>query len=94
MCRQTEEVGPTVGLPRHIHFVGFSNVQVQAPTRGQPFYGYYKKTVTFQSLFTTRMGIRRTYFILKPFGSPRGSLFKYFLIYYINLNVFLFILLI
>ena len=51
MCRRTEEVGPTVGLQRHIHFVGFSNVQVQAPTRGQPFYGYYEKyrhiSVTF-----------------------------------------------
>ena len=22
MCRRTEEVGPAVGLPRHIHFVG------------------------------------------------------------------------
>ena len=25
-------VGPTVGLPRHRHFVGFLNVPVQAPT--------------------------------------------------------------
>ena len=50
MCRRTEEVVPTVGIPRHWHFVGFSNVQVQAPTRGQPFYGYYKNrpiSVTF-----------------------------------------------
>ena len=50
MCRRTEEVGPTVGLPRHRHFVGLSNVQFQAPTRGQPFYGYYKNrhiSVTF-----------------------------------------------
>ena len=39
MCRRTEEeVGPTVGLPRHRHFVGFFNVPVQAPTRDQPFY--------------------------------------------------------
>ena len=31
-CRRTEEeVGPTVGLPRHGQFVGFFNVPVQAP---------------------------------------------------------------
>ena len=30
MCRRTEEeVGPTVGLPRHRHFVGFFNVPVE-----------------------------------------------------------------
>ena len=39
MCRRIEEeVGPTVGLPRHRHFVGFFNVPVLAPTRDQPFY--------------------------------------------------------
>ena len=39
MCRRTEEeVGPTVGLPRNRHFVGFLNVPVQAPTRDYPFY--------------------------------------------------------
>ena len=39
MCRWTEEeVGPMVNLPLHRHFVGFFNVPVQAPTRGQPFY--------------------------------------------------------
>ena len=32
------EVGPTVGLPRHRHFVGFFNVPVLAPTRDHPFY--------------------------------------------------------
>ena len=31
-------VGPTVGLPRHRHFVGFFNVPVLAPTRDHPFY--------------------------------------------------------
>ena len=36
MCRWTEEVGPTVRLPCHRHFVGFFNVPVQATTRGQP----------------------------------------------------------
>ena len=37
MCRRIEEeVEPTVGLPRHRHFVGFFNVPV--PTRDHPFY--------------------------------------------------------
>ena len=41
MCRRIEEeVEPTVGLPRHRHFVGFFNVSVQTPTRDPPFYGY------------------------------------------------------
>ena len=31
MCRRTEEVGPTVGIPNAKHFVGFFN-PVQAPT--------------------------------------------------------------
>ena len=34
----------------HIHFIGFYNVPVQAPTQGQPFYGYSKNrpiSVTF-----------------------------------------------
>ena len=37
MCRRTEEVGRTVGLPCNKHFVGFFNVPVQAPTRGHLF---------------------------------------------------------
>ena len=37
MCRPTVEVGPTVGFPRHRHFVGFFKVPVQAPIRCQPF---------------------------------------------------------
>ena len=60
---------------------------------GPTFLRLLQKTVPFQSPFTTRKGIRRTYLHLKPFGSPRGSLFKSFLIYDINLNVFLFIIL-
>ena len=39
MCRRTEQgIRPTVGLPRHRHFVGFFNVQVLAPTRDHPFF--------------------------------------------------------
>ena len=35
--RSEEQVGPTVGLPRHRYFAGFFNVLVQAPTRDHPF---------------------------------------------------------
>ena len=39
MCRWTDEVvGPTVGLPRHRHFIGVFNVPIQAPTWGHHFY--------------------------------------------------------
>ena len=37
MCRRTEEVGPTLGLPCHRHFVGFFNVPFQTPRRDYPF---------------------------------------------------------
>ena len=47
MCRRIEEVEPTVGLPRHRHFVGFFNVPVQTPTRDPPFYGYSEKIPLF-----------------------------------------------
>ena len=63
LCGRTEEVGHTVGAPRHRHFVGFSGMPGRAPTRGQPFYGYYEKTVPFQSPFTTCLGILRPIFI-------------------------------
>ena len=47
MCRRTEEgIWPTVGLPRHRHFVGFFNVPVLAPTRDQPFYTAIPKANT------------------------------------------------
>ena len=32
-----KKVGPTVGLPRHRHFVGFFNVPGQVPTRSALF---------------------------------------------------------
>ena len=56
MCRRTEEVGLTVGLPRHRHFVVLSNVQVQALTWDQPFYGYYKKLSHFSHLLLRAWG--------------------------------------
>ena len=40
MYKRTEEVEPSVGLPRHIHFIGFFNVSVQALTRYQSFNAY------------------------------------------------------
>ena len=51
MYRQTEEEdGPTVGLPHHRHLVGFFNVPVQAPTRGQPFKVIPRNRPTFSRL--------------------------------------------
>ena len=35
------------GFQRFRHFVGFFNVPVQAPARGQPFYGYSEKPPPF-----------------------------------------------
>ena len=52
ICRWTEEVGPTVGLPRHKHFVGFFNLPVQ----GQPFYGYSEKMPHFSRLLRRAQG--------------------------------------
>ena len=44
MCRRTEEeLGPTVGLPRHRLFVGFCKVSVEAPERDHHFYVYSEK---------------------------------------------------
>ena len=38
MFRRTEEgIGPTVGLPRHRHFVGFFNVPVPSTDTGPTF---------------------------------------------------------
>ena len=57
MCRRTEEeVGPTVRLPRHRHFLGLLNVSIQAPTWGQPFYGYSEKPPYFSRLLWQAWG--------------------------------------
>ena len=68
MCMQTEEeVRPTVELRRHRHFVGCFNEPVQAPTRGQPFYGYDHDQVNVgQSIsavldFNSKTLARKTY---------------------------------
>ena len=65
ICRRTEEeVGRTVGLPRHRHFVGFFNVPVHLRL--------FREVVPFQWPFTTGIRIRRTFSHLKPRG-PTGA---------------------
>ena len=44
------------GSQSHRHFVGFFNVPVQAPTRGQPFYGYSEKPPQFSCLLRHARG--------------------------------------
>ena len=64
MRRRTEKVCPTVGFQHHGYFVGFFNVPVQAPTRGQ-IYGYSGKPPHLVAFYDT-LGIRRTYSRLNP----------------------------
>ena len=67
MCRRTEEeVVPTVGLPRHRHFVGFFNVPVLAPTQDHPFYTVIPTHRPIYSPFTITLGIRTTHSRLNP----------------------------
>ena len=74
MCRRTEEeVGPTVGLPCHRHFVGFFNVPVLATTRDHPFYTVIPTHRPIQSPFTITLGIRRTHSRLNPPGPHGGA---------------------
>ena len=61
------------GSQRHRHFVGFFNVPVQAPTRGQHLYGYSKKPPHLVAFYDT-LGIRRTYYRLKPWGPHRDCI--------------------
>ena len=58
MCKGTEEVRPTVGLPRHRHFVGFLNTPVWAPTWVQPFYVYSVNSPNFNQLLRRTWGYR------------------------------------
>ena len=61
-----------LGFQRYRHFVGFFNMPVQATTMGPPFLWLFWETAPFQSPFTTRMGIPRTYSHLKH---PGGAYF-------------------
>ena len=58
---------------RHRQFVKFFNVPVQAPIRGQPFYGYSEKPSHLVAFYDT-LGIRRTNSRLKHPGSPWGNI--------------------
>ena len=68
MSRFIEEVGPTVGIPRHSF-----NVPVQAPTRGHPFYGYSDKPPHFNRLLRRALGYGGPILILNPRG-PQGDI--------------------
>ena len=69
MCRRIEEeVEPTVGLPRHRHFVGFFNVPVQTPTRDPHFYGYSEKPPHFSRLLRHAWGYGGHILDLNPPG--------------------------
>ena len=61
MCGRTEEEAKsTVGLQRHRHFVGFFNVPVQAPTRGQSFYKVIPRNRPILVAFYDTLGKRRS----------------------------------
>ena len=78
MCRRTEEeVEPTVGLPRHRHFVGFFNVPVQTRTRDPPFYGYSEKPPHFSRLLRHAWGYGGHILDLNPLGPHGGSPLMY-----------------
>ena len=66
MCRQTEEVGPTVGP--HAIDIFRSVVPVQAPT-----YGYSEKPTNFSRLLRQAMGYGGFILIFNP-GSRRGEI--------------------
>ena len=68
MYRRTEEevdVVPTVGLPRHRHFVGFFNVPVLHRHGTNLFIRWFRHTAPLVAFYDT-LGIRRTYSRLKP----------------------------
>ena len=88
MCRRTEEdVGPTVGLTCHRHFVRFFNVPIKAPTRAillWLFYFHSKKPPDFSRLVRCAWGYGRPNLILnlrvpmEEFRSDSNSVIKYF----------------
>ena len=69
--RTEEEVAPRSGSKRHIHFVGFFNVPVQATTRGHQ-YGYSEKPPDLVACYDT-LGCGEHILDLPP-GPNRGTL--------------------
>ena len=49
------------GFQRHIHFVGFFNVPVQAPTQGHPFIRLFRETTPFSRLLRHAMDTEETF---------------------------------
>ena len=86
LCGRNEEVGHTVGPPRHRHFVGFS------PLHGANLFTVITKNSPISVTFYDVLRDTETYSHLKPSGSPWGNEFKCFY-FYINLDIFLFIIL-
>ena len=56
MCRWSEKIGPTIWIPRIIHFVGYFNVSVQTPTPGHAIYDNFEKQHHFSRLFRRARG--------------------------------------
>ena len=62
-----KKLGLRSGSQRHRPFVGLFNMPVQAPTRGQTFYGYSEKPPRFSRLLRHAWGYGgRTHFRLSP----------------------------
>ena len=82
MCRRTEEVGPTVGLPRHRHFVGFFNVPVLHRHGTTLFIRWFRHTAQFSRLLRSRWGcgghiLDLTPQALRVGGGMNSSFLKY-----------------
>ena len=54
------------GSNRHRHVVVFFNVSVQAPTQGQPFYGYSEKSPHFSRILRRAWGYGGPIVVLHP----------------------------
>ena len=59
-----KEVGPTIGLLLHRHFIGLLSARPSTDT-GRTFLTLLRETALLQSPFTSQIGIRMTYSNLK-----------------------------
>ena len=55
--------GPADGLPHYRHFEGLFNVPVQAPTLGNPFYGYSPRNRPISVAFNDAHGNTKDLFL-------------------------------